>query len=125
MPCRAAAHRLLHHVDDVPLLDKEVGPALATIRRTHPVGGRLRVAMDEHKRIWMPNVLRCDHLNIDLAAHGVLAVFADVLAANIKIAALAHGGLIGSRNRKLRWVAQADTTGNIRKDMNAARSVCC
>jgi len=52
----------------------------------------------------MPNVLRRDHLNIDLAAHDILAVFADVLAADIEIAALAHGRLIESRNRKLRWV---------------------
>src|SRR5262252_2777733 len=59
MPGGAAAHRLIDHVDNVALFDEIVGPALASVRRTHPVGRRLRGTMDQHQRIGSAHVLRC------------------------------------------------------------------
>ena len=95
----STTHGLLHHVDDVALLDKKVDPALAPVRGAHPIGRGLRVAMDQYQRIWMPNGLRRHYLNIDLAAHDVLAIFADVLPCDVEKAALANGRLIESWNR--------------------------
>ena len=48
----------------------------------------------------MTHVLRRYHLDVDLATHDVLAVFADVLAANIEVSALAHGRLVVGRDRE-------------------------
>ena len=89
MPGGAAAHRLIDHVDDVALLDEILGPALAPVRRSHPVGRGLRGAMDQHKRIGSAHVLGREHLDVDLALHDLLAGLADIFSADIEIAALA------------------------------------
>jgi hypothetical protein len=84
VPGGPPAHRLFDHVNDVALLYEEIGPAFAAVRGAHPVGRRLRIAVDQHKRIRSPHILWCHHLDIDLATHDLLAGFSDILAADLK-----------------------------------------
>jgi hypothetical protein len=90
VPSRPPAHWLLDHVDDVALLDEEIGPAFAAVRRAHPVGRRLRIAVDQHKRIGSPHILWRHHLDIGLATHDLLAGFSDIMAADVKEAACTY-----------------------------------
>ena len=48
---RSAARRVVHHVDDVALLDEVIRPAGATVRRLQPVHASLSVAVEDHDRI--------------------------------------------------------------------------
>ena len=55
----------------------------------------------EHERVGAALLLRRQHFDIDLALHDLRARFADVMAADIKEAALCDRRLIDRRVRKL------------------------
>jgi hypothetical protein len=101
MICRAPAHRLIAHVDDVALLDEIFRPALAAIRRAHPVGCGLRSAMDQDERVGTALHLWRQYLDVNLALHDVLAGVANVMSADIEVAAFGDGRLIDRRHRQL------------------------
>ena len=105
------AHRLIDHVDDIALLDKKLGPAFATIGCPHPVGRRLRRAVNQDERIRPSLYLWRQNLDIDLRLHDVLARLAHIMTPDIKKAAPGDGRLIDSGDRKLhlrqrRWPDQ-------------------
>src|SRR5437867_3559086 len=100
MPRGASAHRLIDHVDDVALLDEVVGPALPTVRRSHPVRRRLPGAVDEHQRVRSADVLRRHHLDVGLPMHDLLARLAGIRAPDVEIAARPDGRLIERRHGK-------------------------
>ena len=97
-PRRAAARRLVDHVDGVALADKIIRPAGTAVGRAHPVGRRLRRAMDQHQRIALARMARDQHLDIHLAVHQLLAGRADIGAADIKIPAASDRRLVVTRH---------------------------
>jgi len=100
----APAHGLVDHVDDVALLDEIFGPALAAVRRSHPVGRGLRGAVNEHQRIGPAHILGGQHLDIDLPLHDLLAGLADIFSADIEIAALRDRRLVDRGHGQPGWL---------------------
>ena len=81
------AHRLIDHVDDIALFDKKLGPAFATVGCSHPVGRRLRRAVDQDERIRPSLYLRRQNFDEDLTLHNVLAGLANIMTPDVKKAA--------------------------------------
>ena len=101
VPGGAPAHWLVDHVDHVALLDEIFSPALAPVRRSHPVRCCLRGPMDQDQRIGLAHILRGQHLHIGLPLHDLLAGLARIFAADVEITALGDGGLIDGGDRQL------------------------
>src|SRR5262249_36595945 len=97
---RAAAHRLVDHVDDVALLDEILGPALAAVRRAHPIGRGLPRTMDKHERVRPTDVLRRHHLHVHLPLHDLLPWLTGIGAPDVEIAARADSRLVERRHGK-------------------------
>jgi hypothetical protein len=55
--------------------------------------------MDQDERVGTSLRFRCQHLDVDLARHNLLAGLPDILAADVEIAALGHRRLIDRRHR--------------------------
>jgi hypothetical protein len=73
---------------DMALLDEILHPALAPVRRSHPVGRGLDGAVNAQEG-GPPHVLGRQRLDIDVALHDLLPRLADTFAANTEIAVLA------------------------------------
>ena len=78
---RAAARGRIHHVLHIAQLGEVVSPARASVGRLFPVGGRLPRAMHVYDGIGMLDLLGHPHDNVGVAAHRLLALFPNVLAA--------------------------------------------
>ena len=81
------------------MCDKIVGPARTAIGCPHPVGRGLRGTMDQHQRIALTRMTGCQDLDIHLTVHPLLARFADIRAADIKIPAAGDCRFVGARDR--------------------------
>ena len=75
---RAAARRVVHHVDHVARIHQRIDPALATVGRIEPVLRRLTVAVEDHHRVRRLDLLRHPDFRVHGAVHDLLARLADI-----------------------------------------------
>jgi len=113
------AHRLIDHVDDIALFDKKLGPAFATVGCSHPVGRRLRRAVDQDERIRPSLYVRRQNFDEDLTLHNVLAGLANIMTPDVKKAATGDRRLVDSGDRKLH-LRQCRWPDERRHDHNAS-----